>query len=633
MNGHSPLFKVIGALEGVRKSGSGYEAHCPGPRHKHEDKHPSLSIGTGNDGRVLLDCKAGCETIEILSAIGLDWGDLFEKSQTGNPVRRYRLLNGTGQVVAEHVREDRSPGDKIIRWERDGKNGLAGLKTEDLPLYRGLDVTARPGDPVIVTEGEKAAEALAGLGLLAVGTVTGADHTPSEGALAVLQGREVWLWPDNDDIGRKHMERIAGKLQPSPRWVDWAAAPPKGDAADYVEGGGKAAGVVLLLRQVVPLPSGPRIWTGPQLAAMAFDSPRWAIPNLLPAGLAILAGRPKLGKSWLALGWSLDIPRPSPALRKMKVVQGETLYLALEDGPRRMQERMTLMLGDASPPVGFNVVTEWPRTNEGGLDLLDQWLQAHPTARLIVIDTFKRVRPQERGNARLYDLDYDAISPLAELARHHNVAIVLVFHTRKMVSDDPLEMVSGTLGVSGAADAVLVLRRERGQADASLFVTGRDVEEQDLALKWETEDTLGWTLLGQAEDFRRSRERQVILDTIKEMPGMTPSEIADVVDKSRGSVRKLLFSMVRDGEVRVREQRYHPQMDQMSTRSNGNSGNSSSQTVTAALPSIDRAVTGTVPTNTSATNIPVVSAVTDHAQKPLCPVHHKPWDNHDCEAL
>jgi hypothetical protein len=303
---------------------------------------------------------------------------------------------------------------------------------------------------------------------------------------------------------------------------------------------------------------GPQIWTGPQLAAMAFDAPRWAIPDLLPAGLAILAGRPKLGKSWLGLGWALDIPRPSPALRRLKVVQGETLYLALEDGPRRMQERMALMLGDTPAPQGFNVVTEWPRTNEGGLELLDQWLTEHTNARMVVIDTFKRVRPVEKNSQRLYDLDYDAMQPLAELARRHNVAIVVVFHTRKGESTDPLEMVSGTLGLSGAADCVLVLRRERGQIDASLFVTGRDVEEQDLALRWEKEDMLGWALLGNADEFRRSKERQLLVDAVKTMPGLKPVELADATGKSRGSVRYLLFRLVQDGELRVRDGGYYP---------------------------------------------------------------------------
>jgi hypothetical protein len=159
--------------------------------------------------------------------------------------------------------------------------------------------------------------------------------------------------------------------------------------------------------------------------------------------------------------------------------------------------------------------------------------QTHLATRLIVIDTFKRVRPKEKNTQRLYDLDYDAIAPLAALARHYNVAIVVGFHTRKGESTDPLEMVSGTLGLSGAADAVLVLRRERGQADASLFVTGRDVEEQDLALRWEKDDVLAWSLLGNADDFRRSKERQEILETLKLMPGSGPTEIADALGRPR----------------------------------------------------------------------------------------------------
>lgn len=360
----------------------------------------------------------------------------------------------------------------------------------------------------------------------------------------------------------------------------------------------------------------PHIWTGPQLAAMAFDAPRWAIPELLPAGLAILAGRPKLGKSWLGLGWSLDIPRAAPALRKMQVVQGESLYLALEDGPRRMQERMALMLGDSAPPAGFHVVTEWPRTNEGGLEALDEWLTEHSSARLVVIDTFKRVRPVEKNSQRLYDLDYDAMQPLAELARQHNVAIVVVFHTRKGDSTDPLEMVSGTLGLSGAADAVLVLRRERGQADASLFVTGRDVEEQDLALRWEKEDMLGWALLGQAEDFRRSKERQLLVDAVNTMPGMKPAELSDAVGKSRGSVRYLLFRLVQDGELRVRDGGYYPGLMSLT-------GSSTTPPNTANSPNLLQTANTSVRADSTDSPIRPVSAVSG-----LCKNCGREWEVH-----
>jgi hypothetical protein len=544
-----PLYRVLGLLDGVRKQGGGYVARCPGPRHTHGDRHPSLGVTTGQDGRVLLTCRTGCATEDVLAHLGLTWTDLYERNGQGHPIRRFKLHAPNGQTV-EHVRED-APDGKKLWWETNGRKGLD----------RADDLAADTAAPVIVCEGEKSADALADLGLLAVATVTGAAATPSAAALAPLQGREVWLWPDNDDEGRDHMRRIAAQLRPTPKWIDWKDAPAKGDAADYAATPGASAGGVRALVQIPaaePAFKGIRIWTATELARATFKEPKWAIPDLLPAGLAILAGRPKLGKSWLALGWAIDIPLGSPVLRKIDAPRGETLYLALEDGPRRMQERMTLMLGEAKAPPGFHVATEWPRTNEGGIDLLHEWLTKHPAARLVVVDTFKRVRPIEKNSQRLYDLDYDAIQPLAQLALEHNIAILPVFHTRKGESTDPLEMVSGTLGLSGAADCVMVLRRERGQADASLFVTGRDVEEQDLALRWERQDVLGWALLGDAEQFRRSQERQAILGALAALPGSGPTELAGALGKSTGSVRYLLFQMVRSGEVRSRDGKYWP---------------------------------------------------------------------------
>jgi hypothetical protein len=303
-------------------------------------------------------------------------------------------------------------------------------------------------------------------------------------------------------------------------------------------------------------PTSIQVIGGLDLARARFDQVRWAIPGILPSGLTILAGRPKLGKSWLVLGWVLDIALGTPVLRNLPIQQGETLYLALEDSQRRMQERQARLIGDRLSSNAFQIATSWPRMGEGGIEALEDWLDNH-VVRLVVIDTFKRFRPKEQKVQRLYDLDYDAIAPLAELAARRNVAVVLVFHTNKLDPSDPIDLMSGTLGLSGAADGVLVLKRERGQADASLFVTGRDVEEQDLALKWERDDPFGWALLGQASDFRRSKERQEILDVVKTMPGMTPTEIANATQRKLGTVKYLLFVMVRDEEIRNRDGHYY----------------------------------------------------------------------------
>lgn len=552
-----PIYRVLDALPDFHKTPTGWEARCPGPGHKREDRHPSLSVGLGNDGRVLLKCFTGCTTVDIIAALHLEMKDLFPR--VIDNVRRipYRL-SSNGQVRAIHERIESPDGKKYAWRQPNGESGLRGLKTEDLPLY-GID-DLPDFDPVIVTEGEKSAQALIDLGMSAVGTVTGAAGTPSTASLAPLQGRTVWLWPDNDEQGAGHMLRIAERIQPTPRLIHWPAAPPKGDAADYVAGGGTLPGIAeLLVGQSKPATER---WLAPDLMRADFPPLRWAIPKLLPAGLFIMAGKPKLGKSTLLQRMSADISRGAPVLGKIPCDQGDVLYLALEESPRRMQTRLNQMLGEDRAPAGLTIATRWPKADHGGMEQLEEWLHQAHNGRLIVIDTFIRFKPDDSGKKhdRLYDRDYNSIAPMVELAMRYNIALILVFHVSKAIPDDPLEMVSGTLGLTGAADGVFVLKRERGQATASLFVTGRDVEERDLALRRDEED-LSWTLLGDASEYRLTAERAELLKTIEQQPGMRPNEIADASGRLPRQVRRLLFSMAHDAQVRVRDGRYYPPVD------------------------------------------------------------------------
>ena len=557
----SPIWRVLGLLPDAKPRGDNWQARCPA----HEDHQPSLSIREGDDGRVLLKCFAGCPVEAIVAALGLTLADLFEPN-----VSRYRLrLNGHEY---RHVRQNLPSGEKKIRWEVDGKTGLNGTGVEELPLYGLACLADAPaGSTVYLCEGEKAAQALIDAGLYAVGTVTGASATPVATVLEPLRDYQVVLWPDNDQPGREHMERIATMLNMvrPPNWLDWPDAPPKGDAADYLAAGLSPAALPALTRPWRPVQaplveqkSPVRIVNAVDLLRAEFDPPRWAVPELLMEGLALLAGRPKLGKSWLGLNLAVDVAEGALALDRIKTTRGEVLYMALEDGERRMQERLQLVLGNREPSPLLSFAYDWPvfDSTGGGLELLEDWIAAHPLARLVVIDTFKRVRPAEKGNSkRLYDLDYDALAPLAALARAHGIAIVVVFHARKGEADDPLDLVSGTTGLSGACDAVLVLRRERGQADASLFVTGRDIEERDMALRWHGKDAdrFHWEWIGEAEDFRISAERRQIVDVVSEMPGSKPSDIAGALNKTVGSVRYLLFKMVREGQIRIRGGAYY----------------------------------------------------------------------------
>jgi len=223
-------------LEGVRPNGKGFTARCPGPAHGHGDRHNSLSVTPGDDGRILLNCFTGCSTDDIVSALGLTMADLMPpKDNRPRNETVYKLVIGPGDVV-EHVRVEKADGSKDFFWRRNGQSGLQGLKVRDLPLYRpDRNRIWEDGDRITICEGEKAAIAAEGLGLAAYGTVCGAAACPSVSVLKpVCAGRHVLLWADNDDPGRAHMKSIAGALTGLAASVTtfWTGGP-KDDAADY----------------------------------------------------------------------------------------------------------------------------------------------------------------------------------------------------------------------------------------------------------------------------------------------------------------------------------------------------------------------------------------------------------------
>ncbi len=278
---------------------------------------------------------------------------------------------------------------------------------------------------------------------------------------------------------------------------------------------------------------------------------RWAVEGILPAGVSLLGGKPKMGKSWLALGLAIAVASGGRALGKIPVEKGPALYLALEDNERRLQSRLKKLLIGGDAPEALALTTEWLRLDEGGLVNLEAWLEENPNARLVVIDTLKKIRPDYSDRRSLYDVDYEALEPLIPLAGEHNVAILVVHHLRKMLAADPLDELSGSTGLSGGVDGALILKRDRGKADAYLHVTGRDVEEEkEYALLWDA-NLASWALAGAAEEYRQSQERRRILDLLKRVgEPMGPKDVAIALGQSYGSVRVLLPEMVKAGLLR-----------------------------------------------------------------------------------
>jgi len=227
-----------------------------------------------------------------------------------------------------------------------------------------------------------------------------------------------------------------------------------------------------------------------------FPEPRWAVPGLLPEGLTLLGGAPKLGKSWLCLGLSIDIACGTPVLGKIPVDQGDVLYAALEDPPRRLKGRLRMILGDRPAPANLALVTSLPTLVET-VELIGDWLDSHPDARLVVIDVLAKIRPTAPTSMSAYEADYAVLSRLKRLADQHRIALVVVTHLRKMHAEDVFDQISGSTGLTGAADTSVVAKRSRGENAAVLHVTGRDVLESEYAVTFNPADCR-WTLDGDA---------------------------------------------------------------------------------------------------------------------------------------
>jgi hypothetical protein len=294
-----------------------------------------------------------------------------------------------------------------------------------------------------------------------------------------------------------------------------------------------------------------KVLSATALLGSEFPEPRGAVPGVLAEGVSILAGKPKLGKSWIGIDLANAVASGGLALGQVQVERGEVLFLALEDGWRRLQDRLRTTLSDEATPPGLFLAVEWPRLDEGGLDAIEGWLKEHPDARLVVIDTLKRVRSQQNVRARLYDSDYDSIAPLGDLARKYHLTILVIYHTRKSDSDDPLDLVSGTLGLTGAVDGVLVLKRSRGSCDATLHITGRDFSDKEIALNWDV-DVTGWRVLGEAAEYRLSDQRRAMIELLREQSAaLTPKAVSDLSNREHNAVKKLLWTMARDGQLQV----------------------------------------------------------------------------------
>lgn len=273
---------------------------------------------------------------------------------------------------------------------------------------------------------------------------------------------------------------------------------------------------------------------------------------LIPEGVTILAGKPKVGKSWFALDLALALAGGRFVLGNIHLIEGDVLYAALEDNDRRLRSRIERILtqGEQKWPARLTLATQWRRLDAGGVTDAKDWAASVTRPRLIIFDTLAGVRGDRNNKDTTYEGDYRALQELQKWTGEAGFGALILHHTRKMESDDPIDSVSGTLGLAGSVDTVAVLART-GKG-TTLYIRGRDVEEQEKAIVFNKE-TCRWTILGEAEEVQRSQTRQKILTLLDDVSlvkeALGPKEIALQTYISENTVNQRLIGMLRDQEI------------------------------------------------------------------------------------
>ncbi len=240
--------------------------------------------------------------------------------------------------------------------------------------------------------------------------------------------------------------------------------------------------------------------TGKDLLTQPIAPLGFTIGEILPHGLFILAGSPKVGKSWLALDMCSAVANRND-FWSYPATQGDALYLALEDNPARLQERLSKVSPDCDLDAATDIhfATRAQKIGGGLSEQLAEFLDAHPDTKLVVIDTMQYVRNTGKIHST-YSKDYKDMDALREIIADRKLTLLLITHTRKNGDADPLNLVSGSTGLAGAVDGVFVLEKnKRTGSMARLTIVNRDTESHQFDLRF---DSTGcrWQFIGEATD-------------------------------------------------------------------------------------------------------------------------------------
>ena len=502
------ILEVLTYFHGVKKQNDNqYMARCP----CHDDRKQSLSIGRGETG-VVLKCHAGCDTRDILARVGLKSADLFYE-QRGKRPQIAAIYNYPGGV--QKIRY----ADKRFTWRRPDEKGGWIYNRQGVP--HSLYIAGEIVDGMFIVEGEKDADSLHKLGYDAASAEDGAGSGKwREEYTAQLAGREGYILWDNDKVGRDFAQETACALHGVAKSVKvldipsaWPDMPEHGDISDLIAEFGDEEAVI----KITEMLSAAQEWEPesifstfgfynvPDLTEEERKPPEFIVEDMIPCGLSFLSGPPKSRKTFLALMLAASVATGQPFLSK-KTTPCDVVYLDLEGSKSRISarsDRMTIQI-----PRNVYITNRIKnKLSDGLIDELRKLHRERPGIRLVIIDTYSRARGNVKGGgANAYDQDVAFLEPVQQMAIEENIAILFIHHDKKGAGfmSDSFERLSGTMGISGSADAVLNLMIEGKRFDgkATLEFTSRDAKGGEISLVFDERFCEWQEIVEKTQDIR-----------------------------------------------------------------------------------------------------------------------------------
>jgi 5S rRNA maturation endonuclease (ribonuclease M5) len=538
--------ELLGRLEGVkRQSGGGFIARCPA----HEDRKQSLSVGEGDDGRVLLTCFAGCEPAKVCEALGLTLADLFppkERSAQREIVATYDYTDEDGELLYQVVRF--APKDFRQR-KPDGAGGWAWkLGDTRRVLYHLPDVrtAVAAGLPVYVCEGEKDVAAIEEAGGVATTNPGGAGKWRPE-YTAILKGADVIIVADRDEPGRKHAFEVAAALAGTAADIRVVEAVEGKDAADHLRAG-------KTLEELVPChpgnerPSDLPVISLSQLLSEAPERPEYVWFGYLAKGAVTeLAAKPKVGKTHLALQIAASVTKGYEVLDHATYTC-PVLYLTEQGRTSYASQARKLKLGaDWHVLLRASVRSlEWDQVGE----LVHAYVTQHHVG-LVIVDTLSDWAGLRGDDENSAGAALAAMAPLRHIAEA-GCAVLAVRHERKGTAEIG-EASRGSSAFGGAMDILLSLRRTRGRGHENrreLLGVGR-FDETPAAVTVELNGDNRYHMVAFGEAARAKEAEDLVLSVLpmNEAWAIPESEIRDKTELPHSTCSRALSDLVKRAVV------------------------------------------------------------------------------------